>query len=504
MTTLFRFAWLILSSSLLIAPSHAQIPGLSFFDPGDVVICPAAIADGAPPDFSAAPCRQAKAKDIDPQGRLIWVRANVRLNRTTGPDGEPLSLYLSGKMSSEVYLNGVLIGRNGIAGADASSEIPGQMDAELFPPQNLFRNGDNEVVLRVSSFNGILHLKQPLHMIGIAPAGIYGSNALQSFGPSMVTLGIFLLGGLYFGVMAFITGARMDFLPISIICMFAAGQLVSETFRGLVQYPYPVHDYRLLAIAGFSTAFGLSVAFYIFRNFKVAHLFRAIAGLAILSMLAVLIIEGFDYKALSGMTLPLLASLCATGIWSYQRRPRAFLYFVALLIFMALVITFEALFLDTIFFLLVASFLILLFVDQALILAKEARERRSENARANRLEQVLAEVEERAETNVINIKSAGKMERITTSQIVRCQGAGGYSEIVLLGGHKVLHSVTLNELEKMLPATFLRIHRSHLVNVMHVTALTRDPAGTGTLQLAEGDDVPVSRRIMPKVREALA
>jgi len=146
----------------------------------------------------------------------------------------------------------------------------------------------------------------------------------------------------------------------------------------------------------------------------------------------------------------------------------------------------------------------LLFVDQALTLGEEARERRSEEARANQLEQALAEIEERAETNHIDIKSAGKIERITTSQIIHCSGASGYSEITLVGGRTVLHSATLNELEAMLPATFLRVHRSHLINVMHVKSLNRDPSGTGTLAFVEGIDVPVSRRIMPKVRQALA
>ena len=95
------------------------------------------------------------------------------------------------------------------------------------------------------------------------------------------------------------------------------------------------------------------------------------------------------------------------------------------------------------------------------------------------------------------------MERITTSQIVRCQGAGGYTEIVLIGGRTVLHSVSLNEIEEALPATFLRVHRSHLINVAFVKSLSRDPSGTGNLRLEEGSDVPVSRRIMPKVRQAL-
>ncbi|MEL6693758.1 MAG: LytTR family DNA-binding domain-containing protein, partial [Pseudomonadota bacterium] len=287
------------------------------------------------------------------------------------------------------------------------------------------------------------------------------------------------------------------------ICFFAAGQLISEALRGLVAYSYPVHDLRLFAIAAFSLAFALSVAFHILRTFGVQHALRWVGGLAAISLIAMLATKGFDFKALVGMAIPLLGSLIATGVWSYQRRARAFVYFIALLLFLLAIVLFQGLFLDTVFFLLVAFFLLLLFLEQALALASEERERRSEEARANRLEQALAEAEQRAESSHINVKSAGKLERIAANQVVHCSGAGGYSEIHLLGGRTLLHSVSLNELEESLPAIFLRVHRSHLINVMFVEALTRDPSGTGSLRLQDDVSVPVSRRIMPKVREAL-
>ena len=59
-------------------------------------------------------------------------------------------------------------------------------------------------------------------------------------------------------------------------------------------------------------------------------------------------------------------------------------------------------------------------------------------------------------------------------------------------------------LEAELPETFLRVHRSHIVNTAFVSALERDTGGVGRLTLSQGQEVPVSRRIMPKVRTALA
>jgi len=484
--------------------ANAQPTDLSFFDTGDITVCAATMVDTAPPDFSSDMCQLTAFEKVDPQERLIWVRTTVPLTATRGKNGEPLSLYLSGKMSSEVYLNGEFVGRNGMPAEDAASETPGRMDVELFPPQNLFRLGNNEVVFRASAHHGVLKLKMPLHMVGIAPAGIYATNANPRFRPEFFTLGLFVLGALYFGVMAFIGTSRVSSLTLSAICLFASGQFFSEALRGVMPYSYPVHDFRLLAITFFSSTFGLMVTFHVMRAFKTQHLLWIIIGLAVLSLISILIVAGFDNKALVGMLLPLTVSLIATAYWAYQRRLRAFLYFISLLVFVASIVAFRGRFLDTIFFLLVSFFLMLLFVDQAQTLAREASERRSEEARANRLAQALAEAGERTETNHVNVKSAGRMERIVTSQIIHCQGAGGYSEIVLIGGRTVLHSATLNEMEEMLPATFLRVHRSHLINVRHVKSLARDSSGTGALVLSEGINVPVSRRIMPKVRQALA
>lgn len=500
---MFRCLLVFLLSLPFILESQAQIRELSLLDFENVTLCPATMADSGPPDFDAPPCRRVSALEVDPQGALIWVRTVVDLDKTRGSNGEPLSLYVSGKMASEVYLNGTFVGANGKPSMDATGEIPGKMDVELFPPQDMFRVGRNEIVFRASAHHGIIDLYRPLHIIGIAPAGTYSNAIPVRFDISLATLSLFVLGGLYFGLMAVIGSSKDRSASLSIVCVFAAAQLVSEASRNLVAYAYPIHDLRLIAIAGFSLAFGLSVAFHILTAFKAQRAYYWVAGLAVVSLMATFAIPGFDLKALVGMSIPLLGAFVATGVWTYQGRPRAFLYFISLLLFLLAIALFQGLFLDTVFFLLVAFFLLLLFLEQALTLASEERVRRSEEARANRLEQALAEIEQRAESSHLNVKSAGKIERVATNQIVHCRGAGGYSEIVLVGGRTVLHTVSLNDLEEALPAIFLRVHRSHLINVMFVESLSRDASGTGSLRLKDEISVPVSRRIMPKVREAL-
>jgi len=75
-------------------------------------------------------------------------------------------------------------------------------------------------------------------------------------------------------------------------------------------------------------------------------------------------------------------------------------------------------------------------------------------------------------------------------------------ELHLKEGLMQLYSGTLKGLERNLPKTFLRVHRSYLVNLDLVSSL-KSISGIGTLALHGGDEIPVSRRVMPAVRDSL-
>jgi len=501
MFRLLFFILCIFCFSIVGKNAAAKLPAV--IETEEVIICPASANDTEPPDFKAPNCKTMSAWDVDPQNAFIWVKGTIVLEETSGPKGEPLALYVLGKMSSTFYFNGEYIGANGTPGPDAASETPGVMDAALYPPQSLFRIGKNEIVFSASTQRGYIDLRNPIHGILVGRAGNITNTILRGYWPAPLTLGLFLAGAIYFAITGARGNGRKRALTFSLICAFAAAQLLAEISRGLVAYAYPFHDIRLMLITVFSAGFGLSVAFHVFSTFVFTRTNTMIAGLAGLNLIAIVAIPGFDMKAAAAMVVPLTTSLIATGVWSFRRRPRAFAYFLSLLIFLAAIFGFPHLFLDVVFFYLVAIFLLFLFIEQGFALVREAEQRHLEQARADRLELALEQAKERDEASTINIKSAGKMERVSTDQIAHCRGASGYSEIVLAGGREILHTATLSEMETNLPTTFLRVHRSHLVNTSFVQSLNRHPAGTGTLILSDGSEVPVSRRVMPKVRQAL-
>jgi hypothetical protein len=492
----------LLSAFLMSGIAQAEI--LAAASPNDIRVCPATRLDASPPDFTSSECRSASFYEVDPQNTMLWIKTNIPLEKTTGSDAQPLALIISGKMSSKVFLNNVYVGQNGAPGNSKSTEIPGRMDAMLFPPQSLFRLGDNEVIFLASSHHGYVKLAHPIHAIAIGTADNFSNLVLRRYWPSLITLGLFILGVFYFGILALIRAPRRQSALFAIICAFAAGQLMSEVLRGVVSYTYPVHDLRLISITLCSAGFGLSVAYLVLTTFTRKNIMGVMLALSAAVIIAIALTRGFDGKALNAIKIPLLVSLAATSVWAYQRRARAFVYFLALLTFSGAILIFDSLFLDVVFFYLVALFLMILFIEQGVELVREMRQRRSEEARADRLQLSLDLAKEREEASEVVVKSAGKIEHIASDKIVQCRGAGGYSEIVLESGRNVLHSVSLADMEKVLPTTFLRVHRSHLINTAFVKSLNRDAAGTGTLFLTDGTEVPVSRRILPKVRQALA
>ena len=53
--------------------------------------------------------------------------------------------------------------------------------------------------------------------------------------------------------------------------------------------------------------------------------------------------------------------------------------------------------------------------------------------------------------------------------ITRCEASGGYTLFYLKNGEKILSAKNIKEYEEILPAsTFLRVHNSHIINLMYI------------------------------------
>ncbi len=465
----------------------------------DIVTCPVH-GDQPPSRFDAPECRAVKFSELDPQGRDIWVRAHADVPAVAAA---PMGLYISVKASSAAWINGVRLGANGVPAATKAGETPGRMDIAFPIPASALRAGNNEVVLRLSSFHGAIHLSQPVHMLGIAPYADPTDLILRAYWPSLVTFGVLLAGAFFFASSAISAVNRRDPLLLGLLSLLAAGQLFAEAFRGLAPYAYPVQDWRLIFITACSSAFAVTLAALIALRFPTPRPRMVFAGVFGLIAFPLAATPGFDGKAAFALLASALASAAIAGYAALKKDRPALISCVALLLFAGSVLVFQGQFLDTIFFYEVAALLLVLFVVRALTFERQRQAHEAMQIRAHDLGLALTRATEAKTPSQLRINSAGSVTIVSATDITLCKGADDYVELHLRDGRTVLHNGALAELESSLPPHFLRVHRSFIVNTAFVEKLTRDPAGTGFLTLSNGAQAPVSRRIMPKVREAL-
>ncbi|MEZ5455537.1 MAG: LytTR family DNA-binding domain-containing protein [Lysobacteraceae bacterium] len=467
-----------------------------------VDVCPVRADESVPPaQFDRPDCERLPLYRVDPQGRHLWLRMQLQPDAPESTDY--LGLLIAAKASSELYIGGELIGRNGLPGADARSEIAGRMDVVLPLDRARLRAADHAIVLRMSSQQGWLQLVGPIHAIELVGSPDVQNQTLRYYLPSLLPLGVFLLAAFYFGSLTLRSERKLAPALLTALALLAAMQLLLEVSRGVLAYAYPMHDLRLLGILGCAGAFGLGLVALLTHLYAPRRLAPALV-LAALAMTTVLALTGaMDSRTALMLLIGSLIALAAAllGVRRGARGARA--YAAGLALFALADVVDPSGFIDYGFYWLVALLMVGLMVLQAAAYSRERRLQLEQRVRADRLQRALEQVQAERQPQVLTVPGTGQLRQIAVDRIVRIQGAGDYVELHLDDGSQVLHTATLNELDAELPPNFLRVHRSHLVNTRHIDRLERSEGGTGTLHLRQGQTVPVSRRVMPGVRRAL-
>jgi len=115
--------------------------------------------------------------------------------------------------------------------------------------------------------------------------------------------------------------------------------------------------------------------------------------------------------------------------------------------------------------------------------------RKAENERIKELHRNILQ----PENPRIGLPTGDRIEFVNVKDIVHCKGEGNYTHIYLERGKHLLVAKTLIEFEELLNEySFIRTHKSHLVNLKHVSAYLKTDGGM--LQLSNGENVAISRR----------
>lgn len=98
------------------------------------------------------------------------------------------------------------------------------------------------------------------------------------------------------------------------------------------------------------------------------------------------------------------------------------------------------------------------------------------------------------------VRKLGRDFLVATADIEYAQAAGNYVNLHVRGHDYPLRS-TMAALESRLqPETFVRVHRSYLVNLAQVASIEPLEAGEGRLHLRDGRHIPCSRRYLSVLR----
>lgn len=102
------------------------------------------------------------------------------------------------------------------------------------------------------------------------------------------------------------------------------------------------------------------------------------------------------------------------------------------------------------------------------------------------------------------VRKLGREFLVPAADIEWVQAAGNYANLHVRGKVYPLRS-TLTELEARLdPARFLRVHRSHVVNLGRIASIEPVDSGDARIHLHDGAVVPCSRRYRESLRERVA
>ncbi|HEX5237034.1 MAG TPA: LytTR family DNA-binding domain-containing protein [Sphingomicrobium sp.] len=417
---------------------------------------------------------------VDSQDRLVWFNAPVRIDRAAR---EPLGVFIKAFAASAVYWDGRLIGRNGIPGNSAALETPGLRDAVIPIPSDSSGPGVHRLQVQMSTMLSPFRLESPVLGVRVAPFEEALQPALRTYLPALLTAGGMLIAIFCLPILGWRQRRIASLKYLVGAALFVTTQLAAESSRAFVQFLYPAQVLRLELVLLCSSGFGLLLTAYLCRRFDVQRrkLILAVQTAAIIS--AVLLLPGLDGKIAWVILSSAAFSLLVSGIAIWQKKSGALPLFVMFAACLLLGLGLPSTFLDRDFYLWAFLFFALLLVQEARGIG-QARETSS------------------SEPQPLWLGSGSMRHLVAPAKIVRLAAADDYTEVFVAGASAVLHPEPLHKLLERLPSSFVRVHRSHAVNLAHLESFKRGPRSSVTL--SDRSIAPVSRRSVAKLIAAIS
>jgi hypothetical protein len=329
-------------------------------------------------DDSAWP--QAHWSRVDSNARLVWMRARIAGARL--PTDAPVTVTVSAAGAYEVFWNGTHVGGSGHPGPSPALEQPGPMSASMLVPPALVARAENVVAVRLSSFHLPARLSTTVQLLTVGPRLELTALALRAYLPGIAAGGALLLGACYFA--ALYLSDRRDHSAgfLALLAAAAACQLAAEAWRGLVNYRYPLHVFRLWVILGAAFVYGLALVAYVTERCRRQWRRAALAATVLAAVAAITLMPGYDGK--TALTIAAAAVVSLSIVASVRPLRLPLLFAPAGLLAWFLLAPFS--FLDEHFYVVTAAAIVLLFFEQVRHLRSEQAARLAMELRSARLE----------------------------------------------------------------------------------------------------------------------
>ena len=88
-----------------------------------------------PPKFTEPNCKITRLSLVDPQNTHLWFELKFAYPNSLSQIPKPYGLFMFAKSAASVYLNGELLGHNGLPAANKQERL-GKMDTVFFVPEH--------------------------------------------------------------------------------------------------------------------------------------------------------------------------------------------------------------------------------------------------------------------------------------------------------------------------------------------------------------------------------
>ena len=130
-------------------------------------------------------------------------------------------------------------------------------------------------------------------------------------------------------------------------------------------------------------------------------------------------------------------------------------------------------------------------IEELIKAVNKVEQQIAKNVQFNRNKIILDNFrEERLDKRQVILPTLDGFEVVKMDEIIQLQGNGNFTDIYLTNGSKKMVCRFLKHFEEILPYPFLRIHKSHIINLHHVKSYHK--GASGTIMLSNGREVDIS------------